>query len=333
MKFRKFGSTDLVVSEIGFGAWGIGGPSMAGDIAIGWGKVDDSESIKALKKSADEGINFFDTADFYGLGHSEALIGKVFGNDSNILVASKVGHRLSPENNIFLDYSYNYIIEACENSLRRLNREQIDYYQLHSARLSHLENGECIEAMESLKKQGKIRYWGLSLNTFDPFPEAEFMLRNNIGSGFQLVFNIINQRARDLFKECSGNGYGIIARMPLQFGILTGKFDRNTKFGKDDHRAFRLTSEVLKTTLSALEEVWLISAKYGISKTSLALSFIMSFEQVSTVIPGIKTVLQSVENANSIELLQTEDKEFLIRKYDEDLRILMDFIEKEELKN
>ena len=332
MKFRKFGSTDLMVSEVGFGAWGIGGPSMAGDIAIGWGKVDDSESIKALKKAADTGINFFDTADFYGLGHSEELIGKVFGNDHNILVASKVGHRLSSENKIFLDYSHDHIIEACEKSLRRLNREQIDYYQLHSARLSHLENGECIEAMELLKKQGKIRYWGLSLNTFDPFPEAEFMLNNNIGSGFQLVFNIINQRARDLLNESLERGYGIIARMPLQFGILTGKFDRNAKFEKDDHRAFRLTPEVLQATLSALEGVWSVSEKYEISKTSLALSFIMSFEEVSTVIPGIKTVQQAMENANAIEVLQAEDKSFLINKYNEDLKTLMDFIEKEELK-
>lgn len=332
MEFRKFGTTDLLVSEIGFGAWGIGGPSMAGEIAIGWGKVDDSESIRALKKAADKGINFFDTADFYGLGHSEELIGKVFGNDRNILVASKVGHRLSSENKIYLDYSYDYIIEACEKSLRRLNREQIDYYQLHSARLSQLENRECVEAMESLKKQGKIRYWGLSLNTFDPFPEAEFMLRNNFGSGFQLVFNIINQRARDLLKKSSELGYGIIARMPLQFGILTGKFDRNAKFGKDDHRALRLTPKMLQSILPALADVWQISEKYGISRTSLALSFIMSFEEVSTVIPGIKTVHQAVENAKPLEFMQAKDKDFLINKYDEDLKSLMDFIEKEELK-
>ena len=193
MIYRKFGKTDLTVSEIGFGAWGIGGPSMAGEIPIGWGKVDDGISVSALKKSFDRGINFYDTADFYCLGHSEELIGNVFGNRQDVIVASKVGHRINNDGTIRLDYSKNYILEACEKSLKRLKRGSIDYYQLHSAKLDHLENGECIEAMEKLKDEGKIRYWGLSLNTFNPFPEAEFLMKKKLCDGFQIVFNIINQ--------------------------------------------------------------------------------------------------------------------------------------------
>ena len=139
MKYRKFGKTNLNVSEVGFGAWAIGGPAMAGDIPIGWGDVNDKTSIEALKKALDLGINFYDTADFYGLGHSEELIGELWGNRDDIIVASKVGHRLDSDDNIYLDYSKEYIIEACELSLKRLKRESIDFYQLHAAKMEHLE--------------------------------------------------------------------------------------------------------------------------------------------------------------------------------------------------
>ncbi|MCL5029667.1 MAG: aldo/keto reductase [Bacteroidetes bacterium] len=313
MNYRKFGKTDLTVSEIGFGAWGIGGPSMAGETPIGWGVVDDDISISALKKSFERGINFYDTADFYGLGHSEELIGKVFGNRQDVIVASKVGHRINNDGTIRLDYSKNYILEACEKSLKRLKRDSIDYYQLHSAKLDHLENGECIEAMEKLKDEGKIRYWGLSLNTFNPFPEAEFLMKKKLGDGFQIVFNIINQNGFDVIKEANKNGSGIIARMPLQFGLLTGKFDKNTKFEKNDHRAFRLTPEILSESLDQLEDVWKIGEKYNISKTSFSLSFILNIPEISTVIPGIKTPEQAILNTS--DFIKIFDHDFnLIRE-------------------
>src|SRR2546423_975599 len=256
MNHRKFGKTDLQVSEIGFGAWAIGGEALVGEIPIGWGNTDDTTSEQAIQAAIRAGINFFDTADFYGLGHSEQLLGKLLAGHKEIILASKVGHR-SINDQIVLDYSRNYILLACENSLKRLKREAIDYYQLHSARLEHLENGECVEAMELLKKQGKIRYWGLSLNTFHPQPEAEYMIRNGIGDGFQLVFNLINQRALNLLKPASEAGFGLIARMPLQFGLLTGKLNPDSKFHQGDHRSFRLTPEILKKTLRMLnEKIW-----------------------------------------------------------------------------
>ena len=147
----------MLISRVGFGAWGIGGPVMAGDIPIGWGKTDDKTSIKALEKAYNLGINFFDTADFYGLGHSETLIGNTFGNTSNVNIATKVGHRLLKKGSIVLDYSFKHIVSACEASLKRLKRETIDYYQLHSAKMEHLHDGECIEAMIKLKEHGKRR--------------------------------------------------------------------------------------------------------------------------------------------------------------------------------
>ena len=288
MEYRKFGKTDLMVSEVGFGAWAIGGVAKVGGTPIGWGPPDDTTSVEAIHAALDHGINFFDTADFYGLGHSENLLGKAL-QGKDVVIATKVGHR-SVDDQIVLDYSKNYIIKACENSLKRLGRDVIEYYQLHSARMSHLEQGDCIEAMELLKQQGKIRYWGLSLNTFHPFAEANFLMNYNIGDGFQLVFNLINRRALSLIKNAAEKNYGIIARMPLQFGLLTGKFNRSMTFSEDDHRSFRLSAEILARSLSILEEkVWPIAAKEGLSFTQLAMSFILSFSEISTVIPGIRT--------------------------------------------
>ncbi|WP_337866549.1 aldo/keto reductase [Ignavibacterium sp.] len=320
MNYRKFGNTDLLVSQIGFGAWGIGGPAMVGELAIGWGNVDDQTSIKALKKSFELGINFYDTADFYGFGHSEELIGKVFGNRDDVIIATKVGHRVE-NNQILLDYSKEHILKSCDESLKRLRRDKIDFYQLHSAKLNHLEDGQCIEAMEELVSKSKIRFWGISLNTFNPYPEAEFLMNKNLAAGFQVAFNIINQRALKLIEKAATKGYGIIARIPLQFGLLTGKFTKETKFEPNDHRSFRLKPEFLSELIDALEDVSKISENYNVDKTSFALSFIMNHTGVSTVIPGIKTPDQAMKNTKPLIRISDDDLYFLHelfnKKFDE----------------
>ena len=329
MRFRKFGKTDLVVSEIGFGAWAIGGNAMVGNTPIGWGIADDEESVAAIKRAMDCGINFFDTADFYGLGHSEILLGKQLGNNKELIVATKVGHRKIAET-IRLDYSKDYIIEACEASLKRLKRNTIDYYQLHSARMEHFEKERCVEAMEILKKQGKIRYWGLSLNTFYPEPEANFMMEHTIGNGFQLVYNIINQRALSIMKNANENEYGVIARMPLQFGLLTGKFNSDKNFTADDHRSFRFNKEILNGSLKILEEtIWPLCNKYNISKTALALSYILSYQAVSTVIPGIRTAQHAVDNTTDIVQLASEDVLLIEQAFKNGFAEIVDLMEKQ----
>lgn len=328
MKNRKFGKTDLKVSEVGFGAWAIGGNAVVGNIPIGWGPADDSTSVMAIRKALDVGINFFDTADFYGLGHSEEILGKELRNNKEAIVATKVGHRVV-ENKIQVDYSKEYIIEACEKSLKRLKRDHIDYYQLHSARMQHLESGECIEAMEILQKQGKTRYWGLSLNTFNPEEEAKYLMERKEGAGFQLVFNLINQKALVLMNEGHKYGYGVIARMPLQFGLLTGKFTEDSVFSQDDHRNFRLTKDIIAKTNSILEKnVWPLCEKYGCNKTSLAMSFILSFDSVSTVIPGIRTAQHAIDNAKIITV-EKSDVEMLMGLNDSDWKEIVGLMEKQ----
>lgn len=306
MKYRNFGDTDLLVSEIGFGAWAIGGGAMIGNTAIGWGEADDSISIKAIYKAIDAGINFFDTADIYGLGHSEELLGKTIGNKKDIIIATKAGN-VSRGHQFTVDYSKEYILTACDSSLKRLNRDGIDYYQLHSARLQHLQNGECIEAMQQLQQQGKIRCWGISLNTFDPVPEAEFFINNKIGNGFQLVLNLLNQKTVPLLKSAAEKGYGIIVRMALQFGLLTGKFDSEVSFPANDHRKNRLTKEVIDISNNALKPVWELCKKYNCSKTQLALSYILSYSEVSTLIAGIRTAEQVELNTTGLFQLDKQD--------------------------
>ena len=328
MRYRKFGNTDLQVSEIGFGSWAIGGGAMIGETPIGWGDADDNTSVRAIHAALDAGINFFDTADIYGLGHSEEILGKTIGKEKEILIATKGGN-VSRNEQFTIDYSKDHLITTCENSLRRLKRETIDFYQLHSARMQHLENGECIEAMQQLTKQGKIRYWGISLNTFDPMPEAEYFMKENIGHGFQLVLNLINQNALPLLKKSSENGYGVIVRMALQFGLLTGKFDKVAEFPPNDHRKKRLTKEVIDRTNETLEPVWQFCKKYNCNKTQLALSYILTYPFVSTIIAGIRTPEQVRLNTDGLFILDKVDMEFIEMLGAEKLLSVMELIKQQ----
>jgi aryl-alcohol dehydrogenase-like predicted oxidoreductase len=323
MNYRHFGQTDLRVSETGFGAWAIGGAAKVGETAIGWGKTDDLTSLLAIRKALDAGINFFDTADFYGLGHSEELLGREIGKNRECIIATKVGHRNIHETIVF-DYTKQYIIDACHESLRRLKRSDIDFYQLHTARMVHLQNGECMEAMNQLQKEGKVRYWGLSLNTFEPAPEADFLLTEKNCSGFQLVFNLINQLALPVMVKAAENKLGIIVRMPLQFGLLTGKIKKESVFEHTDHRSFRLTPEVIETSLHVLEKSsFRLCKKYDCTPATLALSFILAHPAVSVVIPGMRTPEQVVQNTAMPVKMDAGDMKLLHQLYETDWKAVV----------
>jgi len=261
------------------------------------------------------------------LGHSEELLGASLPG-SGVIIATKVGN-VSRNNQFTVDYTKEHILSACERSLRRLNREVIDYYQLHTARMKHLEDGECIEAMQLLQQEGKIRYWGISLNTFDPFPEADFFLDNNLGSGFQLVLNLINQRGLPLMKKAAAKRYGIIARMPLQFGLLTGKFTAYSHFDITDHRHNRLTPEIIDSSNEALQKIWELCQKYQVSKTQLAMSYIISYSEVSTVIPGIRTPEQVRSNTSGLVKLSADDTLMIEKEGQGMMATLLSQIEKQ----
>lgn len=330
MNYRKLGKSGLAVSEIGFGAWGIGGPAKAGSTPVGWADWDLAASKRAIERSVELGITFFDTADFYGFGRSEELLGEVLGGRwKDLVVATKVGHVLAPDGSIQLNYTRPHIIDACEQSLRRLRKDVIDVYQLHSAKLEHLERGECIEAMEELKRQGKIRAWGISLNTFAPEREGPWMLDHNAGDTFQLALNILNQKALEqIIPRAHKLGYGIIARMPLQFGLLTGKFSDSTRFDPADHRSMRLPPEILARGNRLVGQLAPIAGTMNISLSALALKFVLAHDSVSTVIPGIKNVEQAELNASASEepQLSAEDFATLHALYESEFRQFLDHL-------
>ncbi|MCS7018383.1 MAG: aldo/keto reductase [Cytophagales bacterium] len=329
MQYVRFGNTDLQISRVGFGAWAIGGEAQVGGIPIGWGPTDDSVSIKALHKALDCGITFYDTADFYGLGHSEELIGKTFGNRPDVAIATKVGQRQGDNNTIQIDYTPTYVRKACEQSLRRLRREAIDFYQLHVARVVHLESGELEAILQTLQQEGKIRWYGISLLTFAPEPEAEFCLENRFGHGFQVVYNIFNQLITPYLQLMQQGGYGVIARMPLQFGLLTGKFDANSSFLPTDHRSFRLSKPVLQEAAKLLQPLLEMAQAYGMSLTELAFSFVLSNTAISTVIPGIRTPEQAMRNANIPPALSETDRKWLVQFWQEDCQQLFSLMKQQ----
>lgn len=328
MKYRPFGTTDLTVSEIGFGAWAIGGPAQVGGIPIGWGDADDATSEKALHYAFEQGITLYDTADFYGLGHSETLIGRVFGNRSDVVIATKVGQK-QQDGKIAIDYSKQHVLNACEESLRRLKRDSIDFYQLHVAKVAHLQDGECFEALNELQQAGKIRYWGISVNTFAPEPEADFFLNNQLGAGFQVVFNVLNQHIRPYLEPMHRQGYGIIARMPLQFGLLANKFSAATTFPSTDHRHFRFTPTLIEQANSALEPVWALCEHYDVSPAELSLSYILSHPEISTVIPGIRTPTQVDQNTRRIVQLTDTNRDFITSLYEPQFKPLVELMRKQ----
>jgi aryl-alcohol dehydrogenase-like predicted oxidoreductase len=227
------------------------------------------------------------------------------------VVATKVGHRLNDDGSIALDYSARHIRWACEQSLRRLRRDAIDLYQLHSAKLAHLEQGECLMELEKLRQEGKVRYWGISLNTFAPEPEAEFLLAHGLGSGFQVVLNVLNRIALPVIERARQAGVGVIARMPLQFGLLTGSLTSDRRFAREDHRSFRLTPEIIDRTRAVLSPAWAAAAEAGVTPAQLAMSYVASVAGVSTIIPGIRTPEQAHENANAVAVERDRVQEWM----------------------
>lgn len=301
------GRTNLKIAPIGFGAWGISGRD--------WGKTDDNQSKKAIHKAIDEGMNFFDTADNYGWGHSENLIAEVIKerqDKHDIIIATKAGnnfypylnqkHTISPGNP---DYSKKHLIFAVEQSLKRLNRDRIDIVQLHSPSLSMVENEEAFEALEILKTQGKIKHAGWSIASFAETEQAGMVEKyNELMDVIQVRYNMLERQAEDkILPVALKYNIGVIARIPLLFGFLSGKFTRNSKFGPDDHRSMNLSAEKLDGYLQqmeVLEPFFTKHAKY--SKAQLSLKFCISHPAVHVAIPGCKTEQQVMENIGAADI-------------------------------
>jgi len=228
LKLKRLGRTNVLVSEIGFGAWAISGR--------GYGPTDDKDSIRALHRALDLGVNFIDTADIYGDGHSEELIGRVLRerNDKEAIIATKFGWDFYRDGGIRSNLKRNYISFALEKSLKRLGREWIDIYQIHNSKPDDIERDNVYETLDDFKKQGKIRFYGVSAYYVEDGIEA---IKTGKPDTIQIIYNILEQEVEEkLFPLAIKNDIGIIAREPLASGLLTGKYNENSKFPKTDHR-------------------------------------------------------------------------------------------------
>jgi len=297
MKYRQLGNTDLEVSEIGFGAWGIGGNTKG---ASAYGPTDDKVSELALLKAYDQGITFYDTAALYGYGHSEELIGSALKNvRENIVLATKVGYvDFSGKK----DFSTKNIRHSLESSLKRLQTDYIDVFQLHDLPIELiLQEDSIFSTLESLKKEGKIRIVGISVNS----PHEGLAAIEAYGfKTIQVNFNLVDQRASEigLFEKCNQKGVGIISRTPLCFGFLTGKYNADDNYEATDHRS-KWTFKQIDTWANAYK-LFISDLTESEKQTNaqIALRFCLSFSHISTVIPGMLTSQHVEENSSSSDL-------------------------------
>jgi aryl-alcohol dehydrogenase-like predicted oxidoreductase len=307
MKYRRLGKTGLFVSEIGFGAWAIGGPAKLGSKIIGWGPVDDGASKKTLETCLEVGINFIDTADVYGWGHSEKLIGEVFkGKRDKVIIASKVGNRVNENGEWIKDFSAQWVRQAIEHSLRRLQTDYIDIYQLHSPHADFEYSPEVFQVFDDLKKEGKIRFYGVSIG---PVEHGLQIAHIEKGDVFQVVYNLLQRNPeKELFKVSLKKDFGIIARVPLASGFLTGKFATGHRFHEEDHRN-DWTAEQIDNTIGKVEKLSFLAASGRRTMAQASLQFCLAQRAVSTCIPGAKTPAQLIMNAKSSDLIPLSKEE------------------------
>jgi aryl-alcohol dehydrogenase-like predicted oxidoreductase len=303
MKYRLLGKTGLRVSEVAFGAWAIGGAMDVSGFPVGWRNVTDTESIAAIERALDLGINFFDTADMYGRGHSEELLGKTLkGKDA--IIATKVGNRIDA-NDAYKDFSQDYVREAIEGSLRRLNRDVIDVYQFHNPEAEDYGQEDLLEVLQKLKQEGKIRAVGVSIS--NPKEGLDLVKDGNVDT-IQVLFNVLNQEpAKELIPEAESNGVGIIVRVPLASGLLTGKFKESDRFFSDDNRSNYLTPKRMKETLTVVNELKELTAKMNLPLTAVSLAFVLQFSGVSCLIAGAKNPMQVEQNASASNVNLPDD--------------------------
>ncbi|MDC1418920.1 aldo/keto reductase [Candidatus Thioglobus sp.] len=300
MKYRDFSDTGWKTSEIGLGCWAIGSE---------WGEVSPKDAREVLKTSLDNGVNFFDTADVYGDGRSEKFVGELINSTSEkIFVATKSGRRLNPHTPE--GYNFKNIEKFIDRSLINLRVDCIDLLQLHCPPSEICPKKETYEMMDEFVKLGKIANYGVSV---EKVSEAMDAIQFPNVKSIQIIFNIFRQKPAEIFfKEAANRGVGIIARVPLASGLLTGKMNLKSKFPSNDHRNYNINGDAFdvgetfsgvsfKTGLEAVERLKsLIPDNYSLA--DLALKWILMHDEVSVVIPGAKNKSQALMNLKASDL-------------------------------
>jgi aryl-alcohol dehydrogenase-like predicted oxidoreductase len=320
MQYRELGRTGWKVSTVSFGAWAIGGS---------WGSVDDCQSLAALNKAIDLGVNFIDTADVYGDGRSERLISELRRQrKETIYVATKAGRRLNPHT--AEGYNRENLVAFVERSLKNLSLETIDLLQLHCPPNDVYYNPDVFQVLEDLVTAGKLQHYGVSVKS--PEEALKAMDFPNVQS-VQIIFNMFRQRPAVLFfEQAKKRRVGILARVPLASGLLSGKLTRQSTFEPDDHRQFNRRGEAFdvgetfagvdyETGLAAVDEVKAVCPP-GMTLAQFALRWILMFDAVTCAIPGAKRPAQAEENCAAADLppLSLSAMDAIRRIYDERIR-------------
>jgi aryl-alcohol dehydrogenase-like predicted oxidoreductase len=300
MKYRELGGTGWSVSSISFGTWAIGSA---------WGNVEDKDSLAALNRAVDLGVNFFDTADVYGDGRSERLLAQLKRQrKEEIIIATKAGRRLDPH--VASGYTAENITGFIERSLQNLETDTLDLVQLHCPPTEVYYYPELFGALDDLVAQGKIRYYGVSVEKVE---EAIKAIEYPNVQTVQIIFNIFRQRpAEVLFDLAKQRKVGVLARVPLASGLLSGKMTAQTQFSEDDHRAYNRHGEAFdrgetfsgvdyETGIQAVEELRALMPA-GMTMAQFALRWILMFDAVTCAIPGAKRPSQAEENVLAADL-------------------------------
>ena len=301
MEYRTLGRTGWNISAIGFGAWGIGGDA--------WGNTDDQDSLAALHRAIDLGVNFIDTADVYGDGHSEQLVAQVRKSRSEaLIIATKAGRRLNPH--VAAGYNRENLTAFVERSLRNLETEALDLLQLHCPPSEVYDLPEVFGVLDDLVQQGKLRFYGVSVERVDEALRA--ITHPNVQS-VQIIFNMFRLKpAEEFFAAARDHQVGILARVPLASGLLTGKYRADSQFAQNDHRNYNRHGEAFdqgetfsgvdyESGLQAVEELRQLVPQ-DTTLAQLALRWILMFPEVTTAIPGAKTPAQAEDNVRAANL-------------------------------
>lgn len=317
MLSRKLGKSGIEVSALGMGCWAIGGPwtwEQPGDepFSAGWGAIDDNQSIRAIHTALDLGVNFFDTAANYGAGHSEIILGQALGEKRDeVIIATKFGHVVNEAEKVVYrddEQVLGNLRKDCENSLRRLGTDYIDIYQFHEASYDPLLASQVAEVLEQLVKEGKIRYYGWSTDLPD---RARIFTAGEHYTAVQFALNVSrdNQEMRRL---CDKFDLGGINKSPLNRGILTGKFNPDSKFPEDDIRhGLNFKEGVPAERLQQVDALREVLTAKGHTLAQAALAYIWALDERMVPIPGFKTEQQVQENAGALQLGPLSEQQML----------------------
>ncbi len=301
MRYRRLGRTDLEISEVGFGVW---------TVSTGWwGRVDSSDAVRMLERAADLGVNFFDTADTYGLGYGEEILAQALGRRrTDIVIGTKFGydfyahreregHAERPQR-----WDAEFVRYGCEQSLRRLETDYIDLYQLHNPKMDALESDELFSTLDALVTEGKIRHYAAAIGPdIGWFEEGEAAMRGRDMDAIQIIYSILEQQpARRFFPIAAECGTGMLSRVPHASGLLDGTYTKDTVFAPDDHRSHR-RREWLEAGIRKLAALDFLSEAMTATMGQIAIKFVLSEPGVATVLPNILSADQLEEFAAAPE--------------------------------